>query len=209
MHDSSVTTLPRTVMWRRSMDDLSFEQATLSRAPEGYEITGVILVAEAGTPLRIDYRLRCSLDWRTRQVDIGQVLGTDRSSLHLAADGIGGWRVNGVEAPELTGCIDVDLEFSPSTNALPINRLRPKVGERAEISAAWVRFPALQVTSSHQAYYRLDHAQYLFQSLASGFEAVLDVDHDGLPVLYAGIWQRIAEGASLQAPGASATRSEP
>ena len=50
MHDSSVTTLPRTVMWRRIMDDLSFEQATLSRAPEGYEITGVILVAEAGTP---------------------------------------------------------------------------------------------------------------------------------------------------------------
>jgi hypothetical protein len=48
----------------------------------------------------------------------------------------------------------------------------------------------------------------VFQSLASGFEAVLDIDHDGLPVLYSGIWQRIADGASLKSPGASATRSE-
>jgi hypothetical protein len=208
MHNSTVTTLPRTVMWRRIMDDLSFEQATLSRAPEGYEITGVILVAEAGTPLRIDYRLRCSLDWRTRQVDIEQALGVDRGSLRLTADGVGGWRVNGVWAPELTGCLDADLEFSPSTNALPINRLRLKVGERAEVSAAWVRFPALQVMASHQAYHRLGLAQYVFQSLASGFEAVLDVDHNGLPVLYAGIWQRIAEGASLKVPGAPATRNE-
>jgi hypothetical protein len=169
---------------------------------------GVILVAEAGAPLRIDYRLRCSQDWRAREVDIEQVLGANRSSLRLTADGAGGWRVNGMEAPELTGCIDVDLEFSPSTNALPINRLRLKVGERAEISAAWVRFPALQVMASHQAYHRIDHAQYVFQSLASGFEAVLDIDHDGLPVLYSGIWQRIADGASLKSPGASATRSE-
>ena len=209
MYDSSVTTLPRTVMWRRIMDDLSFEQATLSRVQEGYEIVGVILVAEAGTPLRIDYRLCCGMDWRTREVDIEQVLGADRGSLRLTADGAGTWRVNGVEAPELTGCIDVDLEFSPSTNALPINRLRLKVGERAQISAAWVRFPALHVMASHQAYHRLDHAQYVFQSLTSGFEAVLDVDHDGLPVLYAGIWQRIAEGASPKAPGAPAPRNEP
>jgi hypothetical protein len=209
MHDSTATTLPRTVMWRRIMDDLSFEQATLSRVSEGYEIVGVILAAEAGTPLRIDYRLRCGLDWRTREVDIEQMLGADRRSMRLTTDGTGAWQVNGVEVPELTGCLDVDLEFSPSTNALPINRLRLKVGERAEISAAWVRFPALQVMVSHQAYHRLSHTQYVFQSLASGFEAVLDVDHDGLPVMYAGIWQRIAEGASLQALGAPAARSKP
>ena len=209
MHESSMPTLPRTVMWRRIIDDLSVEQAALSHVPEGYEIIGVILVAEAGTPLRIDYRLRCSMDWRTREVELEQVLGADRRSMRLSADGMGAWRVNGVEAPELAGCIDVDLEFSPSTNALPINRLRLKVGERAEISAAWVRFPALHVIASHQAYHRLDQAQFGFQSLASGFEAVLDVDHTGLPVLYSGIWQRIADGASPQAPGASAARSAP
>jgi uncharacterized protein len=209
MHESSMPTLPRTVMWRRIVDDLSFEQATLSRLPEGYEIMGAILVAEGGKPLRIDYRLCCSLDWRTREVDVEQVLSADRSRMSLTADGVGGWRVNGVEAPELAGCIDVDLEFSPSTNALPINRLRLKVGERSEISAAWVRFPALHVMTSHQAYQRLDQGQYLFQSLASGFEAVLDVDRDGLPLLYSGIWQRIAAGAAPKSPGAPATQGAP
>jgi uncharacterized protein len=209
MHESSMPTLPRTVMWRRIVDDLSFEQATLSRLPEGYEIMGAILVAEGGKPLRIDYRLCCSLDWRTREVDVEQVLSADRSRMNLTADGGGGWRVNGVEAPELAGCIDVDLEFSPSTNALPINRLRLKVGERAEISAAWVRFPALHVMTSHQAYQRLDQGQYLFQSLASGFEAVLDVDRDGLPLLYSGIWQRIAAGAAPKSPRAPATQGAP
>lgn len=209
MHESSVPALPRTVMWRRVLDDLSFEQATLSRLPEGYEIMGVILVAEGGKPLRIDYRLRCSLDWRTREVDVGQALGADRSRMSLTADGVGGWRVNGVEAPELAGCIDVDLEFSPSTNALPINRLRLKVGERAEISAAWVRFPALHVMASRQAYQRLGQGQYVFQSVASGFEAVLDVDHDGLPLLYSGIWQRIADGAAPKSPGPLATEGKP
>jgi len=197
MHEFNVTALPRTVMWRRIVDDLSFEQATLRRPPEGYEITGVILVAEGGRPLRIDYRLRCSPDWRTREVDVEQVLGADRRRMHLTANGAGGWRVDGVAAPELAGCIDVDLEFSPATNALPINRLRLKVGERAEISAAWVRFPALRVAVSHQAYERLGHGQYLFQSLASGFQAVLDVDLDGLPLLYSGVWQRVADTAAV------------
>jgi len=33
------------------------------------------------------------------------------------------WRLNGIEQPAVAGCIDVDMNFSPSTNLLHIRRL--------------------------------------------------------------------------------------
>jgi uncharacterized protein len=41
----------------------------------------------------------------------------------LEADGHGQWKVDGEAAPQLDGCLDVDLEASAFTNALPVHRL--------------------------------------------------------------------------------------
>ena len=76
-----------------------------------------------------------------------------------------------VFAASLKGCIDVDLGCSPSTNTLPIRRLRLGIGGSQTIHAAWVRFPELTVEKSAQTYSRPDEFTYRY---ASGtFEAEL------------------------------------
>lgn len=188
----------REIMWRRAMDDLSFEHARLQRDDDGIRLSGIVLVAEDGVPLRVDYALDCDRRWRTRVLTVTQVHGGRRRRLRLDHDGDGAWTRNGRPAPTLDGCTDVDLGVSPITNALPVNRLGLAVGASGEIRAAWVRLPSLEVAPARQSYARLGDRRYRYRSLASGFEAEVEVDGDGLPVDYAGIWQRVADG-----PGAT------
>ena len=185
---------PRDIMWRRVMDDLSFEQARICSGPTGPELSGTVLVAEQGAPLSVDYRVTCNEDWVTRTVEVSQIHLGERRGLRLEHDGAGLWWRDGREAPELAGCSDVDLGVSPSTNALPINRLSLHRGGEAAIRAAWVRFPSLEVVPAEQVYTRLGDRRYRYRSLASGFEAVVEADHDGLPIDYSGVWRRVAEG---------------
>lgn len=197
----------REIMWRRIMDDLSFEHARLSRTATGPELSGIVLIAESGAPLRVDYRVTCDATWRTRSVDVEQTYRGDRLTLQLTHDGDGRWMVGGRPAPDLDGCTDVDLGISPSTNALPVNRLRLKVGEAHVIRAAWVRFPSLQIVAAQQSYERTAETRYRYRSLTSGFEALVDVDADGLPTEYAGIWRCIAEGPASVTEGPASARS--
>ena len=185
----------QTLMWRRDGDGNSMEQATIRRDDAGIEIAGTVLLAEKGAPLRVEYRLQCDAAWNTRRVEVSQDFAGATQSLTLLHDGTGNWRLNGAVAPDLAGCTDVDLGVSPSTNALPVNRLRPAIGETVEIRAAWVLFPEMKVVAAPQAYDRLAERRYRYRNLDSDFKAVLEVDEDGFPVDYEDIWTRIADGA--------------
>src|SRR5215212_3322314 len=102
-------------------------------------------------------------------------------------DANGAWKVDGNAAKTLKGCTDIDLGCSPSTNTLPIRRLRLGVGSSETIRAAWIRFPELTVEKAEQTYTRLDEFTYRY---ASGtFSAELTVDDDGLVAGYAD-WRR-------------------
>lgn len=185
----------RAVMWRRITNESSFEEAQLRAAGNDVEITGLVLATENSAPLRVKYRIVCDKDWSTRLVEVRQTLDAVQKVLRLEKDTSGQWLRDGQAAPDLAGCTDVDLGISPSTNALPINRLRLPVGASADVRAAWVRFPDLTVTSAAQSYSRLSRSSYRYRSPASSFEAVIDVDGAGLPITYDGIWQRVADGA--------------
>lgn len=181
----------REVMWRRIMDDRSFEHATVATRADGTVLSGTVLVAEGGAPLRMDYTVRCDAEWRTRHVELVQIVGGERRALCLEHDGRGTWRRDGMVVPDLAGCSDVDLGLSPSTNMLPVNRLGLAVGARAIIRAAWIRFPSLDIVPAEQAYERIEPARYRYSGLASGFETVIDVDDVGLPIEYGGVWSRV------------------
>lgn len=187
----------RAVMWRRVLDDKSFELVTVAHMGESYRLRGTALISEESAPSRVDYVIDCSAGWETRSVEIHQVLGEKVIALSFTADR-GKWSRNGAPAPELEGCTDIDLGISPSTNMLPVNRLRIPVGESREIRAAWVLFPQCTVEPAQQSYERLTPTRYRYSSVASGFTAVIDVDDVGVPIDYSGIWQRVAahEGAS-------------
>jgi hypothetical protein len=188
------STNAREIMWHRVLDGFSIEQARLDQTAFGPSLSGSVMMAEEGAPLRVEYRIACDAEWRTRAVEVRQDWRGESRLLQLDHDGNGNWRRDGGEAPALAGCTDVDLGVTPSTNALPINRLHLPVGGKAEIKAAWLLFPEFDILAAPQSYERLAEARYRYTSVDSGFTAVLTVDPDGLPIDYENIWQRVAEG---------------
>ena len=165
------------------------EFCTLSVRDSGLSLVGTVLGAEGGQPVRIEYRVLADGRGLTTAVHVRQLRGFDQRAVVLMRDAKGGWTVDGARASALRDCTDVDLGCSPSTNTLPIRRLRLDVGASKKIAAAWVRFPELQVVKAAQTYTRLDENTYRY---ASGtFEAELTVDDEGLVAAYA-VWRRTA-----------------
>ena len=89
----------------------------------------------------------------------------------------------------MMGCTDIDLNFSPSTNLLPIRRLGLAVGEASDVKAAWLRFPSFRLEPLAQQYRRLDELTYRYESAGGQFVAELKVDPSGFVVDYPGLWQ--------------------
>ncbi len=87
------------------------------------------------------------------------------------------------------GCIDLDLNFSPSTNLLPIRRLALTVGETADVRAAWLRFPSFKLEPLPQQYRRIGETTYRYESAGGQFIADLKVNRSGFVVDYPSIWQ--------------------
>jgi len=179
----------RRVAWRRSDEVATDEHCTLTLRDGGLSLVGTVLGAEAGVPVRIEYRVLADGDGLTTAAHVRDLRGFDARTIALERDAKGNWSVDGDRMKALKGCTDVDLGCSPSTNTLPIRRLRLGVGASRTIQAAWVRFPELTIVKAAQTYTRLDEFTYRYSS--AGFTAELTVDDDGLVASYAE-WQRTA-----------------
>ena len=182
----------RRVIWRRILDDHSFEECVVTAAPDGFGISGHVIAAQEGAPLVVDYEISCDASWSARSVAIEQRLGDAQRRLQLERAG-DAWLVDGAHDVRLDDCLEPDLGLTPSTNALAIRRLGLAIGQAAEIRCAWVKFPALSVEPSLQRYERLGERDYRYTNVASGFTALVVVDALALPVGYEGIWTRIAD----------------
>ncbi len=179
----------RSVMWK-SLFQPGHEWFRLLSGEAGCKFLGTVVVSLGGkTPALIRYEIDCDRHWQTRRVQVEQQTASDTRQLELECSGELKWFVNGRYEALLDGCQDVDIAASPSTNTLPIRRLGLAVGASAPVSAAWVRFPSLEVAVLEQSYGRLDEARYLYESRPS-FQAELTVDDLGLVVTYAGGWER-------------------
>jgi hypothetical protein len=177
----------RRVAWRRSDEVETDEHCTMTLRDGGLSLVGTVLGAEAGVPVRIEYRVLADGAGLTTAAHVRDLRGFETRTIALERDVKGNWSLDGKTVKALKGCTDVDLGCSPSTNTLPIRRLRLGVGASHKIQAAWVRFPDLTIVKAAQTYTRLDEFTYRY---ASGtFQAELTVDDDGLVAAYAG-WRR-------------------
>jgi hypothetical protein len=182
----------RRVVWRRILDDQSFEECVVESLFDGFGIGGHIIAAQEGKPLGVRYEIRCDRNWSAQAIAIEQTLDGESRRLRLERASQG-WLVDGVLDSRLGDCAEPDLGLTPSTNALAIRRLGLAVGQAAEITCAWVKFPALSVEPSPQRYERLADRTYRYTNVASGFTAIVAVDAFALPVSYERIWLRIAD----------------
>ncbi len=84
-----------------------------------WHLEGTAVFSHKQQPCRLDYQVICDNAWRTLSAKIDGWLGKTIIRVLIQTDPDQYWWLNGVEQPSLKGCIDVDLNFSPSTNLLP------------------------------------------------------------------------------------------
>ena len=165
------------------------EACRLYSQASGWHLEGTAVFSHEKRPCRLDYRVICDGAWRTLSAVVEGWLGHTLVGVQIKTDPSLQWWINGVEQPDIKGCIDVDLNFSPSTNLLPIRRLNLAIGETAVVKAAWLRFPSFRLERLSQLYHRLDETMYRYESAGGQFVADLKVNRSGFVVEYPGIWR--------------------
>ncbi len=165
------------------------ESCRLSSHDSRPHLTGTAVFAREGQPCRLDYLIVCDAEWQTISAQVTGWVGDRIINVELSADSSRRWRLNGMDQSEVQGCMDIDLNFSPSTNLLPIRRLGLSVGEDAKVRAAWLRFPSFTLEPLEQVYRRTGVAGYRYESAGGRFVADLRVDEAGFVTHYPNFWQ--------------------
>jgi uncharacterized protein len=176
------------VMWRK-LDQPGHEAARLIFHDPFWQLGGTAVFAHESQPCRLEYLVACSSAWHTLHAKIAGWIGTRYVRIDLSADSNHRWRLNGRECPQVRGCIDLDLAFSPATNMFPIRRLGLAIGEKAEVRAAWLRFPELTLAALAQTYQRVDREKYRYEAFDGAFTAELEVNAAGLVIRYPDLWE--------------------
>ena len=178
--------MDRSILWRR-LDRSGHEFARVAAAGAGWSLSGTAVFLHEGAPCRLDYVVACNERWETISGNVVGRVGNEEVRIDVAVEPGGSWRSNGVGVPEVRGAVDLDLNFSPSTNLLPIRRLNLAVGQEAAVRAAWLRFPTFVLEPLEQTYRRIDAATYRYASAGGRFTADLTVNEAGLVTVYPGL----------------------
>ena len=181
--------MPQTtsMLWRR-LDQPGHESCRLSHAHGRHLLTGTAVFAHERQACRLDYSIESEEDWHTLSANVEGWVGDTTIAVEVLVDAQQRWTLNGVDCPLVAGCRDIDLNFSPSTNLLPIRRLRLAVGDRASVRAAWLRFPQFTLEPLDQTYERVAESTYRYESAGGAFVAMLDVNAAGCVTNYPGLW---------------------
>lgn len=176
------------ILWR-GIDLRGHEACRLYPVKTDWHLEGTAVFTSDNRIYRLSYLVICDSGWKTRKGSISGWVGNDNIDIQLSVDAQQHWQMNGVEQPSVNGCVDLDLNFSPSTNLLPIRRLNLGVGEHGEVKAAWLRFPSFKLEPLTQVYTRIEHSTYRYSSDGGKFVCDLTVNEAGLVTNYPGLWQ--------------------
>ena len=178
------------ILWRR-LDQPGHESARLSLQHSHWHLVGTAVFAHHQQPCRLDYLVVCDGGWHTVSGKVAGWVGDQSVDIELSADAARHWQLNGLECPAVASCLDLDLNFSPSTNLLPIRRLQLSIGQEAEVQAAWLRFPSFTLEPLAQRYRRIDAATYRYESAGGRFVTELRVNPAGFVTSYPDVWRAV------------------
>jgi hypothetical protein len=182
---------PATACWQHRGLRSGFEVAYFRAEPGGWRIEGTTTAVEDAQTWIVGYNIGLDASWLTRDARVTARTVSGQRETVLASDGEGHWHADGHRAAHLDGCLDVDLESSAVTNALPVHRLGLAVGGRAEAPAAYVRALDLSASRLEQGYARIadeaGHQRYRYTAPAFDFTCTLVYDDSGLVLDYPGI----------------------
>jgi len=190
----SFAPVPATAAWRHRDARSGFEVVYFGTRGDGCRIEGWTTAIEDGATWAVEYLIEVDAVWATRSARIRGRSAAGFCSTLLEADAAGHWLVDGEPAPHLDGCLDVDLEASAMTNALPVRRMALPVAAAAAAPAAYVRAVGLAVERLEQTYVRASDQgtgqRYDYTAPAFDFRCRLVYDRSGLVLDYPGIAAR-------------------
>lgn len=167
----------------------------MSEGPEGFRLQGTAVLPRFDLPCHIEYRVVVDRHWCPSESAMTIETSEGARRISLRSDRKGGWVIDGLPAPHLKDCVDIDLGWTPATNTVPMRRLDIGIGRTANVSAAWVRFPELDVVKNEQSYTRLAPDRWRYRSGDYDFELVTDAA-TGLVLSYGDeLWRAVAVSA--------------
>lgn len=176
------------ILWRR-LDHPGHESASLFPQDDSWNLQGTAVFSHNHLPCRLDYHIVCDSHWHTQSARVDGWLDNRLIEIEIVVPPNQHWLLNETDVAEVAGCIDLDLNFSPSTNLLPICRLGLAVGEEAEVRAAWLRFPSFKLEPLEQRYRRIDETTYRYESDGGRFVTELSVNEAGFVTKYPNLWE--------------------
>ena len=183
--------LPPAACWLHQGLRSGFEVSYFTPHPHGLRIEGTTTGFQDGAAWVVSYEIELNQLWNTRRVRITSKTALGSVEQYAESDGDGRWLVDGDEAAHLDGCLDIDLEASAMTNALPVHRLSLAAGEKAAAPAAYVRLTKGNIERLDQFYTRLDDQEdrtsFDYQAPVFDFRCRLTYDRAGLVLEYPGI----------------------
>lgn len=157
----------------------------------GHRIDGFTTAVEGGRTWVVTHSIVVDETWTMRSARVTGRSASGTREVELQTDGHGQWWVDGQVDQRLNGCLDVDLESSAMTNALPLHRMGLQIGAAAEAPAAYVRALDLSVSRLEQRYLRLpdDGPRQRYDYAAPAFDVScgLVYDESGLVLDYSGV----------------------
>lgn len=184
--------MTRAYLWR-SLDNPGFEHVRVDDSHPGWTVYDSMIVREHGGEIRRGgYTLIVDKAFRTLEIRImAEQEPGSMAALHLLATGDGTWTDdNERRIPSLDGVIDVDIQWSPLTNTLPVRRLDLLPGEEQAISVAYIALPELSLSRVGQRYTRVDDRTVRYVSETRDFVRDIALDDDGFVLEYPGLFTR-------------------
>jgi hypothetical protein len=172
-------------IWRRR-DEPGLEVFRLDSNADAFSALSTI-VHGGEDAFGLSYIWHLDRDMRTRSLEI-RLAGPTLREMRIER-GVGGWRVDGRDRPDLADCDEVDLSATPFCNTLAMLLLKGT----GELTALYVDFPSMRVEPSRQRYAALGENRWRFFDLgaAKGFEADIEVDDQGLVIDYEGLFETV------------------
>lgn len=179
----------QTILWRR-LDVPGHETVRIYADDDGWYLDGAAIFLNEGEPCRLEFLIECDKDWSTASASIDGWIGDEPVEIEIdIEDGV--WFLNGNEITAVEGCVDIDLNFSPVTNLLPLKRLNIAVGESKSVRAAWLKFPSLELEPLEQKYARIDDTTIRYESSGGKFVRDLKINDAGIVIEYPDFWSAL------------------
>lgn len=186
--------LPPSAVWRHHTARDGFEVLFTDVDGSGARLRGSTAAREGGTAWAVQYVIGLDAQWRTRTA---RVTGDTEDGQYAVTveHGDNGWLVDGRSRPDLDGCVDIDLECSAVTNALPLRRLALEDGTEHAVPAVFVHAATGEVSRLEQTYRLLgtedDRSMIAYTSATFDFGTDLTYDSSGLIIDYPGLATRV------------------